>query len=102
LGPLGFFPLYHQSRADDLGRRRDGRSSQYQRTLENVLERVKCLLRLGGPRKVVGLLHQLVLWQAVGMAIRVRVPGTRWVPDPMGTGVGTIFHPWVAPIPNPA
>jgi hypothetical protein len=23
LGPPGFFPLYHQSLADDLGRRRD-------------------------------------------------------------------------------
>jgi hypothetical protein len=51
------------------------------------------LLRTGVP--VVGRLQ-------VGMAIRVRVSGTRRVPDPTGTGVGTIFHPWVAPIPDPA
>jgi hypothetical protein len=38
----------------------------------------------------------------LGMAIRVRVPGTRRVPDPTGTGMGTIFHPWVAPMPDPA
>jgi hypothetical protein len=38
----------------------------------------------------------------VGMAIRVFVPGTRRVPDPTGIGMGTIFHPWVAPIPDPA
>jgi hypothetical protein len=37
----------------------------------------------------------------LGMAIRVRVPGTRRVPDPTGTGMGTIFHPRVAPIPDP-
>jgi hypothetical protein len=29
------------------------------------------------------------------MAIRVRVP------DLMGTGTGTIFYPWVAPVPDP-
>jgi hypothetical protein len=38
----------------------------------------------------------------LGMAIRVRVPGTYWVPDQTGTGMGTIFHPWVAPILDPA
>jgi hypothetical protein len=37
------------------------------------------------------------------MAIRVRVPDTRRVPDPTGTGTGTgtIFYPWVAPVPDP-
>jgi hypothetical protein len=34
------------------------------------------------------------------MAIRVRVPDTRRVPDPTGTGTGTIFYPWVAPVPD--
>jgi hypothetical protein len=38
----------------------------------------------------------------IGMAIRVWVSGTRRGPDPTGTGMGTIFHPWVAPIPDPA
>jgi hypothetical protein len=38
---------------------------------------------------------------AVGMAIRVRVPDTRQVPDPTGTGTGTIFYPWVTPVPDP-
>jgi hypothetical protein len=33
------------------------------------------------------------------MAIQVRVPNTRWVSDPMGTG--TIFYPWVALVPDP-
>jgi hypothetical protein len=37
----------------------------------------------------------------VGMAIRVRVPDTCRVPDPTGTGTGTIFYPWVAPVPDP-
>jgi hypothetical protein len=35
------------------------------------------------------------------MAIRVPVPDTRRVPDPTGTGMGTIFYPRVAPVPNP-
>jgi hypothetical protein len=35
------------------------------------------------------------------MAIRVQVPDTRRVPDPMGTETGTIFYPWVAPVPDP-
>jgi hypothetical protein len=35
----------------------------------------------------------------LGMAIRVRVPDTRRIPDPMG--MGTIFYPWVAPVPDP-
>jgi hypothetical protein len=34
------------------------------------------------------------------MAIRVRVPDTRRVPDPTGTGTGTIFYPRVAPVPE--
>jgi hypothetical protein len=33
------------------------------------------------------------------MAIQVRVPDTRRVPDP--TGTGTIFYPWVVPVPDP-
>jgi hypothetical protein len=37
----------------------------------------------------------------VGMAIRVRVPDTRRVLDPTGTGMGVIFYLWVAPIPEP-
>jgi hypothetical protein len=35
------------------------------------------------------------------MAIQVRVPGTRWIPDLTGTGMETIFYPWVTPVPNP-
>jgi hypothetical protein len=35
------------------------------------------------------------------MAIQVRVPDTHRVPDPTGTGTGTIFYPWVAPVPDP-
>jgi hypothetical protein len=35
------------------------------------------------------------------MAIRIWVPDTRRVPDPMGTGTGMIFYPWVAPVPDP-
>jgi hypothetical protein len=35
------------------------------------------------------------------MAIRVRVPDTRRVPDPMGMGTGMIFYPWVAPVSDP-
>jgi hypothetical protein len=31
----------------------------------------------------------------LGMSIRV------WVPDSMGPGTGTIFYPWVPPIPDP-
>jgi hypothetical protein len=50
--------------------------------------------------KVEGPIMQAKEW--IGMAIRVRVPGTRRVPNPTVTGMGTIFHPWVAPIPNPA
>jgi hypothetical protein len=34
------------------------------------------------------------------MAIWVRVPDTRRVPDPIGTGTGTIFYLWVAPVPD--
>jgi hypothetical protein len=34
------------------------------------------------------------------MAIRVWVPDTRRVPDPMGTGMETIFYPWVALVPD--
>jgi hypothetical protein len=34
------------------------------------------------------------------MAIRVWVSDTRRVPDSMGTGMGMIFYPWVAPIPD--
>jgi hypothetical protein len=37
----------------------------------------------------------------LGMAIWVWVPDTRRVPDPTGTGMGMIFYPWVAPVPNP-
>jgi hypothetical protein len=37
----------------------------------------------------------------LGMAIRVRVPDTRRVSGPMGTGMETIFYPQVAPVPNP-
>jgi hypothetical protein len=36
----------------------------------------------------------------LGMAIRVWVPGTRRVPNLMGTGMGMIFYPWVAPVPD--
>jgi hypothetical protein len=36
----------------------------------------------------------------LGMAIRLRVPDNRRVPDPMGTGTGMIFYPRVAPVPN--
>jgi hypothetical protein len=36
-----------------------------------------------------------------GMAIQVWVPDTRRVPDTTGTGMGTIFYPWVAPVPDP-
>jgi hypothetical protein len=35
------------------------------------------------------------------MAIRVRVPDTRRIPDPMGTCMGMIFYPRVAPVPEP-
>jgi hypothetical protein len=35
------------------------------------------------------------------MAIRVQVTGTRRVPDPTGTGMGTIFHPRAGPVPDP-
>jgi hypothetical protein len=35
------------------------------------------------------------------LAIWVRVPDTRWVLDPMGTGTGTIFYSRVAPVSNP-
>jgi hypothetical protein len=38
---------------------------------------------------------------SVGMAIRVRVSGTRWVPDPTGTGIGMIFYPRVTPVSDP-
>jgi hypothetical protein len=34
------------------------------------------------------------------MTIWVRVHDTRRVPDPTGTGTGTIFYPRVAPIPD--
>jgi hypothetical protein len=33
--------------------------------------------------------------------IRVWVPDIRRVPNPTGTGTGTIFYPWVALIPDP-
>jgi hypothetical protein len=37
------------------------------------------------------------------MAIRIWVPDTHRVPDPMGPGTGTgmIFYPWVAHVPDP-
>jgi hypothetical protein len=37
------------------------------------------------------------------MTIQVRVPDTRRVPDPTGTGtgMGTIFYPRVAHVPDP-
>jgi hypothetical protein len=35
------------------------------------------------------------------MAIRVRVPDIRRVPDRMGTGMRTIFYPRVVPVPDP-
>jgi hypothetical protein len=35
------------------------------------------------------------------MAIRVRVPDTRRVPDPTGLGTGTTFYPRVVPVPGP-
>jgi hypothetical protein len=35
------------------------------------------------------------------MAIWVRVPDTRRVPDPTGMGTGMIFYLWVAPVPDP-
>jgi hypothetical protein len=37
----------------------------------------------------------------IGMTIRVRVPDTRWVSDPMGTGTGMIFYLWMASVPDP-
>jgi hypothetical protein len=37
----------------------------------------------------------------VGMAIRVRVPDTRWVLDLTGTGTKMIFYPRVAPVLDP-
>jgi hypothetical protein len=37
----------------------------------------------------------------IGMAIRVWIPDTRRVPDPIGTGMGMVFYPWVAPVPEP-
>jgi hypothetical protein len=37
----------------------------------------------------------------VGMAIRVRVPDTRRVGDPTGTGTEMIFYPRVAAVPDP-
>jgi hypothetical protein len=40
-------------------------------------------------------------WVPIGMAIWVRVPDTRWVPDLTGTGTGTIFYLWVASVPDP-
>jgi hypothetical protein len=39
-------------------------------------------------------------YEALGMAIQVRVPDTRRVPDPTGTGMGMIIYPWVAPVPD--
>jgi hypothetical protein len=41
------------------------------------------------------------VWLGLGMVIQVRVLGTRWVPDPMGSGTGMIFYPWVAPVSDP-
>jgi hypothetical protein len=38
--------------------------------------------------------------QHLGVAIRVWVLGTRRVLDPMGLGTGTIFYPWVVPVPD--
>jgi hypothetical protein len=35
------------------------------------------------------------------MAIRVRVPDTRRVPDPTDMGTEMIFYPQVTPVPNP-
>jgi hypothetical protein len=34
----------------------------------------------------------------VGMIIQIWLPDTRRVSDLTGTGTGTIFYPWVAPI----
>jgi hypothetical protein len=36
----------------------------------------------------------------IGMTIRVRVAGTRPVPDPMGMGMGAVFYPRVSPVPD--
>jgi hypothetical protein len=50
------------------------------------------------------LTHHIVVVVAqirVGMAIWVRVPDTRRVPDLTGTGTGMIFYPRVAPVPDP-
>jgi hypothetical protein len=50
------------------------------------------------------LTHHIVVVVAqvrVGMAIWVRVPDTRRVPDPTGTGTGMIFYPRVTPVPDP-
>jgi hypothetical protein len=35
------------------------------------------------------------------MVIQVWVPDTCWVLDPTGTGMETIFYPWVALVPDP-
>jgi hypothetical protein len=35
------------------------------------------------------------------MIIRVWVPGAYRVSDPTDTGMGTIFYPWVIPVPDP-
>jgi hypothetical protein len=37
----------------------------------------------------------------VGMTIRVWISDTRRVPDLMGTGMGMVFYPWVAPVSDP-
>jgi hypothetical protein len=38
---------------------------------------------------------------SIGMAIRVQLPDTCWVPDPTGTGTEMIFYSWVASVPDP-
>jgi hypothetical protein len=74
-------------------------TSKPPKVLNKVLAQTLESLVLSLDHRVRGHVETLFL---LGMAIRVRVPGTRRVPDPTGTGMGTIFHPWVAPIPNPA
>jgi hypothetical protein len=36
----------------------------------------------------------------IGMTIRVRVAGTRPIPDPIRTDMGVIFYPHVSPVPD--
>jgi hypothetical protein len=46
-------------------------------------------------------LNMEYLQSVIGMAIRVRVPDTRRVRYPTGTGTGTIFYLWVALVSDP-